>query len=49
MNPASPHLAYVVAAYGACALVLGLAAWRAWWGWRRLRDAWTRLERREAR
>jgi hypothetical protein len=44
MNPASPHLAYVAAAYGVCALVLGLAAWRAWRGWRRLRTpgrAWS--------
>lgn len=39
-----PYTAYVIGAYAAGLLVLGLAALGAWRDWRRVRAAWARLE-----
>lgn len=44
MNVYGPHTAYVLGAYVAALLVLGLAALGAWRDWRRVRAAWARLE-----
>lgn len=49
MNLQGPYTFYILAAYAAALVLLGGAGLSAWYDWRRVRDAWARVNGRGGR